>query len=172
MAVPPLLEGLGDGISLKKIFFYFSFSCIIHVNFLWLYKRNILFCAAIDVEARDSEPCISLYLCFYAYVSPTSSTFPLLPWLLHICCVYRSIIFQYSKSKTRLYIKFERAQILIFCLYIDKLIYVSNGEKVVDEFKSHSISEFKMMDFGLTKLFVGLGVKQCGNKTLFTKKST
>lgn len=52
----------------------------------------------------------------------------------------------------------EKGEILIFCLYVDDLIFT--GDLAIDLFKRDMKKEFEMIDLGLMKYFLGFEVNQ------------
>lgn len=52
-------------------------------------------------------------------------------------------------------------EVLIVCLYVDDLIYTSNSQSLIDEFRQSMINGFEMTDLGAMNYFLGLEVKQC-----------
>lgn len=61
-------------------------------------------------------------------------------------------------------------KIIIICLYIDDLIYTSNSDALVNEFRKVMVDEFEMENLGIMNFFFGLEVKQC-DLVLFLKKN-
>lgn len=60
-----------------------------------------------------------------------------------------------------LYTKFGvDGKILIVCLYVDDLIYVSNDGVMIANFKKSMMNEFDMTDLGLMRYFLGIEVVQ------------
>ena len=60
-----------------------------------------------------------------------------------------------------LYVKTEKGgNILIICLYVNDLIFVSNNEEIFELFKKSMMKEFEMTDLGLMRYFLGLEVTQ------------
>ena len=49
---------------------------------------------------------------------------------------------------------------ILVALYVDNLIFSSNNDEMIEEFKSTMTREFEMTNLGLLKFFLGLEVKQ------------
>ena len=56
--------------------------------------------------------------------------------------------------------KSGKEELLIVCLYVDDMIYMSTSEKLLTEFRASMKKEFEMADFGLLHYFLGLEVEQ------------
>lgn len=54
----------------------------------------------------------------------------------------------------------EVTLILIVCLYVDDLIYISNDEEMFEMFKNSMMTEFEMIDLGWMWYFLGIEVIQ------------
>lgn len=54
-----------------------------------------------------------------------------------------------------------KTEILIISLYVDDLIYMSNSDVLLNEFKRLMMNEFEMTDLGMIHYFLGLEIKQC-----------
>jgi len=50
--------------------------------------------------------------------------------------------------------------ILIFCLYINDLIFIRNNRSKFEDFKKAMTKEFEMTDIGLMAYYLGIEVKQ------------
>lgn len=59
-----------------------------------------------------------------------------------------------------LFVKTEGGNMLILSLYVDDLIYTSNSEVMLEEFKVSMMKEFSMTDLGRMKYFLGVEVIQ------------
>ena len=55
-----------------------------------------------------------------------------------------------------LFVKKEEEGVLIVSLYVDDLIYTSNSEIMLNEFKATMEEEFSMTDLGMMKYFLGV----------------
>ena len=67
--------------------------------------------------------------------------------------------FHRSKSEPTLYTKvIEQGNMLIFCLYVDDLIFT--GDFGIADFKAVMESEFEMTNLALMKFFLGIEVQQ------------
>lgn len=49
---------------------------------------------------------------------------------------------------------------LIFCLYVDDLIYIGNNTAMFESFKKSTMAEFEMSDLGMMYYFLGIEVVQ------------
>ena len=61
--------------------------------------------------------------------------------------------------------------VILVALYVDDLIFSSNNDGMIEEFKSTMTREFEMKDLGLLKFFLGLEVKQ-GETGIFISQDT
>ena len=70
-----------------------------------------------------------------------------------------------------LYIKYRGdTKILIVCLYVDDLIYVSNDIAMLNDFKKSMMIEFDMTDLGLMHYFLGIEVLQSSVGVFISQK--
>lgn len=76
-----------------------------------------------------------------------------------------------SPSEPSLYVKKNRSDFLMVCLYIDDLIYVGTNDAMVRWFKETMMKEYEMIDLELIKYFLGIQVKKRG-RFLSLKKNT
>lgn len=79
--------------------------------------------------------------------------------------------FHRNPSKPSLYIKKEGNNFLMFYLYVDDLIYISNCDKMLIDFKNVTMDEFETSDLGLVRYFLGIQMKQKNINFLFIKRS-
>jgi transposase InsO family protein len=86
-------------------------------------------------------------------------------WYSKIDSYFINSGFERSKSEPNLYVKKgEKGELLIVCLYVDDMIYMSTSERLLDEFRINMKGEFEMTDLGLLHYFLGLEVEQeCGS---------
>ena len=68
--------------------------------------------------------------------------------------------FRKRNGEPTVYIKAENGNVLIFVLYVDDLIFIENENFQIGELKEAMKNEFKMIDLGLLKYFLGIEVKQ------------
>ena len=59
---------------------------------------------------------------------------------------------------------------LIVCLYVDDLIYVSNDGVMLADFKKSMMNEFDMTDLGLMHYFLGIEVVQSPTSIFISQK--
>eukprot|EP00253_Pinus_taeda_P026288 PITA_26288 len=71
--------------------------------------------------------------------------------------------FEKCEGEPTLYIKEKDGKILIVVLYVADVIFTSNDEYLIENFKAVMKEEFKMTDMGLLRYFLGIEVKQNGN---------
>ncbi|CAB75469.1 copia-type reverse transcriptase-like protein [Arabidopsis thaliana] len=69
-----------------------------------------------------------------------------------------------------LYIKIQKEDILIACLYVDDLIFTGNNPSMFEEFKKEMTKEFEMTDIGLMSYYLGIEVKQEDNGIFITQE--
>ena len=59
--------------------------------------------------------------------------------------------------KLTLYTKYrDDKKILLVCLYVDDLIYISNDRAILNDFKISKINEFDMTNLGLMHYFLSI----------------
>lgn len=77
-------------------------------------------------------------------------------------------------SEPSLYVKRNEEYFLMVCLYADDLIYAGTNNNMVDSFKKTIMQEYEMTDFGFTRYFLGIQVKQTNGDIFITqeKRST
>ena len=68
--------------------------------------------------------------------------------------------FSKSPSKPFLYMKMHEDHFLIWCLYVDDLIYISTDARMIENFKDTMMQKYKMTDLRLMKYFLRIKVKQ------------
>ncbi|KAG7593894.1 Reverse transcriptase RNA-dependent DNA polymerase [Arabidopsis thaliana x Arabidopsis arenosa] len=69
-----------------------------------------------------------------------------------------------------LYIKIQKDDILIACLYVDDLIFTGNNPRMFEEFKKEMTKELEMTDIGLMSYYLGIEVKQEDNRIFITQE--
>lgn len=65
----------------------------------------------------------------------------------------------------------EILDMLILCVYVDDIIYLSSSEDMLRNFKESMMATFDMTDLGLLRYFLGQEVKQ-GNGFVFISQKT
>jgi hypothetical protein len=66
-----------------------------------------------------------------------------------------------SQSEPTLYVKRQgKNDILLVALYVDDLVYTSNNEKLIENFKIEMMKKYEMSDLGLLHHFLGIEVYQ------------
>lgn len=65
-----------------------------------------------------------------------------------------------SSSEQTLFIKQKEGKILIVSIYVDDLLFTSDDEELLDEFKHSMKEEFDMTDLGKMRYFLGIEVIQ------------
>ena len=65
-----------------------------------------------------------------------------------------------SSCEQTLFIKQKGGKILIVSIYVDDLLFTSNDEKLLNEFKRSMMDEFAMTDLGKMRYFLGIEVMQ------------
>ncbi|KAK9928322.1 hypothetical protein M0R45_025465 [Rubus argutus] len=68
--------------------------------------------------------------------------------------------FKCSPSEQTLFIKRKEGKILIVSVYVDDLMFTSNDDEMLNEFKRSMKREFEMTDLGELKFFLGIEVLQ------------
>lgn len=92
-------------------------------------------------------------------------------WYSHIDAYFAKEGFLKCPYEPTLYTKFgQDKKMLVVCLYVDDLIYVSNDGAMLDSFKISMMNEFDMIDLGLMHYFLGIVVVQSPT-TLFYKRN-
>lgn len=82
-------------------------------------------------------------------------------WYSKIDGYFRQNGFTRSENEPTLYVKKQgRDDVIIVCLYVDDIIYMSSSDSLVADFKSNMMKKFEMSDMGLLHYFLGLEVKQ------------
>eukprot|EP00253_Pinus_taeda_P008551 PITA_08551 len=71
--------------------------------------------------------------------------------------------FDKCEGEPTLYIKEKDGKILIVVLYVDDVIFTSNDDYLIENFKTVMKKEFEMTDMGLLRYFLGIEVEQNGN---------
>ena len=71
--------------------------------------------------------------------------------------------FEKCEGEPTVYIKEKDCKILIVVLYIDDVIFTSNDDYLIENFKSVMKEEFEMTDMGLLRYFLGIEVDQNKN---------
>lgn len=65
-----------------------------------------------------------------------------------------------SSSEQTLFIKQKGGKIIIVSIYVDDLLFTSNDEELLNEFKRSMKDEFDMTDLGKMRYFLGIEVIQ------------
>lgn len=66
-----------------------------------------------------------------------------------------------SENEPTLYKKMKgSSDVLLLCIYVDDIVYMSSLAEMLVEFKRAMLSTFEMSDLGLLRYFLGLEVKQ------------
>lgn len=60
---------------------------------------------------------------------------------------------------------------MVFCLYVDDLIYFGTNEDIVKMFKKNMMNEFEMINLGMMKYFLGLKLRKARDKFFFHNKN-
>ena len=63
-----------------------------------------------------------------------------------------------SSEQTLLFIKQKGDKILIVNIYVDDILFTSNDEKLLNEFKRSMMDEFDITDLGKMRYFLGIEV--------------
>lgn len=71
--------------------------------------------------------------------------------------------FEKCEGEPTVYIKEKDCKILIVVLYVDDVIFTSNDDYLIENFKSVMKEEFEMTDMGLLRYFLGIEVDQNKN---------
>ncbi|GKV24984.1 hypothetical protein SLEP1_g34508 [Rubroshorea leprosula] len=67
--------------------------------------------------------------------------------------------FEKCPSEHALYVKINNfGDILLLCLYVDDLIFISNNPTMIEDFKKSMMGELEMTDLGLVSYFLGIEV--------------
>ncbi|CAL2278987.1 unnamed protein product [Prunus armeniaca] len=91
-------------------------------------------------------------------------------WYAEIDKYFSHSGFQKSQSEPTLYILKKGASILIVSLYVDDLIFTSNNEHLIQQFKKDMMSTYEMSDLGLLHYFLGIEVSQTENGIFISQK--
>nr|KYP75090.1 Retrovirus-related Pol polyprotein from transposon TNT 1-94 [Cajanus cajan] len=65
-----------------------------------------------------------------------------------------------SLAESTLYVKHNRANILIISLYVDDLLVTGSDTRLVEKLKKEMMEVFEMTDLGLMTFFLGMEIKQ------------
>ena len=77
--------------------------------------------------------------------------------------------FKINSNEPTLYTKLDQqGTLLIFCLYVDDIIYIGNLR--LADFKIAMKKEFKMIDIGIMKYFLGINVEHSDKGIFIFKK--
>lgn len=69
--------------------------------------------------------------------------------------------FIHSRSEPTIYTKRRgNIDVLLFCLYIDDILYMGSSDEIILEFKDTMMKTFEMSDLGPMRYFLGLEVTQ------------
>lgn len=69
-----------------------------------------------------------------------------------------------------LYKRTDGGDLLLVCIYVDDIVYLSSSQAMIEEFRQEMKNAFKMTDLGLLSYFLGLEVKQTEGSACDTKK--
>ena len=69
-------------------------------------------------------------------------------------------VFVSSSSEQTLFIKQKGGKLIIVSIYVDDLLFTSNDEELLNEFKRSMKDEFDMTDLGKMRYFLGIEVIQ------------
>ena len=79
--------------------------------------------------------------------------------------------FERSQNEHTLYKKVHGDNcVLLVCLYVDDIVYLSSSQALIDEFKHDMHNTFEMKDLGLLNYFLGLQVTQSTDGVFITQK--
>lgn len=82
-------------------------------------------------------------------------------WFSRIDAYFRSEGFQNCSNEQTLFTKVGNGgKTLLVSVYVDDLIYTSNDDMLLEEFKVSMMKEFEMTDLGKMRYFLGLEVLQ------------
>jgi hypothetical protein len=85
-------------------------------------------------------------------------------WYSKIESYFSQEQFEKCPSEHTLFVKHRGDnEILIVSLYVDDLIYTSNSQKLIEQFKTSMMKHFSMTDLGKMKFFLGIEVIQTAN---------
>lgn len=94
-------------------------------------------------------------------------------WYSKINQHFLSLGFERSTNEPTLYKKLQgSSHILILCIYVDDIIYMSSSYDMAMEFKNIMMKTFEMSDLGLLKYFLGLEVKQSERSVFISQKKS
>ncbi|KAL8117754.1 hypothetical protein AgCh_015587 [Apium graveolens] len=85
------------------------------------------------------------------------------PWYTYIDNYFLENGFVKSKSEPTLNVKKQGMSILIVAIYVDDLIFTSNDEHMINQFKSDMMKKYEMSDMGLLHHFLGIEIHQQGD---------
>ena len=92
-------------------------------------------------------------------------------WYSRIEAFFTKECFLKCPYEHTLFIKYRGdTKILIVCLYVDDLIYVSNDRVMLNDLKKSMMIEFDMIDLGLIHYFLGIEVLQSSAGVFISKK--
>ena len=79
--------------------------------------------------------------------------------------------FKRSQNEHTLYKKvLGDGSVLLVCLYVNDIVYLSSSQALIDEFKHDMQNTFGMTDLGMLNYFLGLEVTQSSDGILITQK--
>ncbi|KAL8117737.1 hypothetical protein AgCh_015570 [Apium graveolens] len=84
-------------------------------------------------------------------------------WYTYIDNYFLENGFVKSKSEPTLNVKKQGMSILIVAIYVDDLIFTSNDEHMINQFKSDMMKKYEMSDMGLLHHFLGIEIHQQGD---------
>ena len=64
----------------------------------------------------------------------------------------------------------KNGDILIFCLYVDDLIFTGNNPSIFEDFKKAITKEFGMTNIGLMVYYLGIEVKQMEDEIFISQE--
>lgn len=77
----------------------------------------------------------------------------------------QSKVYVRSMNKHTLYkITDENGDVLLICIYIDDIVYLSSSQVLIEKFKLRMKTVFEMTDLGLLNYFLGLEGEANGRK--------
>ena len=92
-------------------------------------------------------------------------------WYNHIDTYFLKEGFHKCLYEHTLFVKIrDKGKLLIFCLYIDDLIFNGNDVVMFKEFKKSIMIEFEISDLGMMHYFLGIEVVQSANEIFISQK--
>eukprot|EP00253_Pinus_taeda_P023712 PITA_23712 len=84
-------------------------------------------------------------------------------WYIRIDSYLLEKVFEKCEGEPTLYIKEKDGKILIVVLHVDDVMFASNDDYLIENFKTVMKEEFEMTDMCLLRYFLGIEVEQNGN---------